>query len=42
MRDNLVFYNIDENKDENTTDIFHQVMEHKLGIGECSKGSEDR
>ena len=38
MRDNLVFYNIDENKNENTTDIIHQIMEHKLGMENAVKG----
>jgi hypothetical protein len=37
MRDNLVFYNIDENKDENTTDIIHQIMEHKLGMENAAR-----
>jgi hypothetical protein len=37
MHDNLVFYNIDENKDENTTDIIHQIMEHKLGMENAAR-----
>jgi O-phosphoseryl-tRNA(Cys) synthetase len=32
-----VFYNIDENKDENTTDIIHQIMEHKLSMENAAR-----
>jgi hypothetical protein len=32
MRDNLIFYNINEIKDENLTDIVHSILEDQLGF----------
>ncbi|CAB4044117.1 unc-13-like C, partial [Paramuricea clavata] len=32
MRDNLIFYNLPETKEENTTDIIHNLLEEKLGV----------
>ena len=32
MRDNLLFFNMPENKGENTTEIIHEILETKLGI----------
>ena len=32
MRDNLIFYNINEMKDENPTDIVHGILENQLGF----------
>ncbi|CAB3979580.1 Hypothetical predicted protein [Paramuricea clavata] len=32
MRDNLIFYNIKESKDENVTDIIHNVLENQLEL----------
>ncbi len=32
MRDNLLFYNIDEQEHENTTKIIHDLLEKKMGI----------
>ena len=32
MRDNLLFFNMPENKDENTTEMIHEILETKLGI----------
>ena len=32
MRDNLLFFNMPESKDENTTEMIHEMLETKLGI----------
>ena len=35
MRDNLIFYNMPENKDENTTDVIFALLESKFGMKEA-------
>ena len=42
MRDNLLFYNIPESKDENTTEIIHKLLEEKLKIEDSYKIKIDR
>jgi chromosome segregation ATPase len=43
MRDNLIFYNMPENKDENTTDVILSLLESKFGMKEAkSKVKIDR
>ena len=42
MRDNLLFYNIPESKDVNTTDIIHKLLEEKLQIEDSYKIKIDR
>ena len=42
MRDNLLFYNIPESKDENTTEIIHKLLEEKLQIEDSYKIKIDR
>jgi hypothetical protein len=37
MRDNLIFYNIPESKDEDTTNIIHKLLEEKLHLEDASK-----
>lgn len=37
MRDNLLFYNIPESKDEDTTNIIHKLLEEKLHLEDASK-----
>ena len=32
MCDNLIFYNLPENREENTTQLIHQLLEDKLGM----------
>ncbi len=32
MRDNLIFYNISEKKDENVKEIIHDMLEKQLGL----------
>ena len=32
MRDNLIFYNISEKKDENAKEIIHDLLENKLDL----------
>lgn len=32
MRDNLLFFNLPENDEENTTEIIHDLLENKIGI----------
>ena len=36
MRDNLIFYNIPETKDEDTTNIIHKLLEKKLHIEDAT------
>ena len=43
MRGNLIFYNMPENKDENTTDVILSLLESKFGMKEAkSKVKIDR
>ena len=43
MRDNLFFFNMPENKEENTTEMIHEMLETKLGIEDArSKVKIDR
>ncbi len=42
MRDNLLFYNIPESKDEDTTDIIHKLLEEKLQIEDSYNIKIDR
>ena len=42
MRDNLLFYNIPESKDENTKDIIHKLLEEKLQTEDSYKIKIDR
>lgn len=37
MRDNLLFYNIDEREHENSTKITHDLLEKKMGIENAEK-----
>ena len=36
MRNNLIFYNIDEKEGENTTSLIHNILEEHLGIENAS------
>jgi FtsZ-binding cell division protein ZapB len=40
MRDNLIFYNIPESKDEDTTNIIHKLHEENLHLEDASKKIE--
>jgi hypothetical protein len=37
MRDNLIFYNIPETRDEETTPIIHKLLEEKMGMKDATK-----
>ena len=37
MKDNLIFYNMPENKDENTTDVILSLLESKFGMKEANQ-----
>ncbi|CAB3989434.1 Hypothetical predicted protein, partial [Paramuricea clavata] len=42
MRYNLIFYNIKENKEENTTEIIHNLIESHFGIEDAKMIKIDR
>ncbi|CAB3997350.1 Hypothetical predicted protein [Paramuricea clavata] len=42
MRDNLVFYNIEENEEENTTETLQSFLESRLGIENAKSIKIDR
>lgn len=42
MRDNLIFYNLKESKDENTTEVVHSLIESHFGIEDAKSIRIDR
>jgi hypothetical protein len=42
MRDNLLFYNMPEESDENTTAMIHKLLEEKLWVRGCCNENKNR
>ena len=40
MCDNLIFYNIEENERENTTEIIHKCLKEKMGMDDAATRAE--
>ncbi len=42
MRDNLIFYNVEENEEENSTEIVHSLLESNFKIHDAKSIKIDR